>query len=164
MRFLLLLIALCLAATPALAWSPPEADFTVELPSDPSAQAAPPKRMSDIGHRRYVVQEPTRAMVVAVEEYPEGDRLPAPNAAVYERILQGHAENNGTELVSTRASRLAGRPSLEGVFADPRGDVEIVRVLLSGRRIYRLTYAYAADSESRGGAEAFFASFRVAAP
>ncbi len=151
------------AAQAQALFAPPEGDFSVAFPKPPTAQARPAKRMNDVAVRRYVDQEPARAFVVALELYPQGSLPPSPNGAVYDRLLRTHAEDSSSELVSTRAARLAGRPSLEGTFKDADGNVEIVRLLMLADCIYRLSYARAADLEDPGAADAFFASFKLPA-
>ncbi len=164
---LIALLAAVLVAGAAYAqalYSPPEADFSVAFPMPPTVVVRPAKRMSDVAVRRYVDQEASRAFVVTLEDYPQGDLPPSANGAVYDRIMRSHAEEVSTELVSTRAVRLAGRPSLEGTFRDSDGNVEILRVLMLPDRLIRLTYARAAGLEDPSGPEAFFASFKLASP
>ena len=165
MRLAAWLAALVLAAAaPVLAqvaYTPAEADFSVAFPSTPQAQSQPAKRMSDAAFRRYVAQTPDGAFLVGIDLYPDGVLPPSPNAAVYERLLQSHARDGQIPLVSTRPARLAGRPCLEGTFQDGDGNVEVVRVLMLGDRIYRLTYAHAAARADSGEGAAFFASFRL---
>ena len=161
--FSALLLALSLATT---AWaqalySPPEGDFSVAFAATPLAKVQPAKRSKDVTYRRYVDQEPDRALVVTVDEYPDGVLPQLVDAGVYDHVLRDRAENTGMELVSTRAARLAGRPCLEGTFKDANDTVEVVRVLMLGGRIYQLTYARAAQADQPAAAAAFFNSFKL---
>ena len=151
------------AAAQAL-YTPPEGDFAVAFPAAPTVQVKAAKRMADVAVRRYVDQEQARALVVSLEQYPQGVLPPSPNAAVYDRVLRSRADDGSIELVSTRAARLAGRPSLEGTFKDIDGNIEITRVLMLEDRIFKLTYATAESVPDPTGAEAFFASFKISAP
>jgi hypothetical protein len=150
------------AAEPAL-YSPPEGDFTVAFAAAPNVSVQPAKRSKDVAFRRYVDQSPARALIVAVDQFPD-DALPQlVDAGVYDRILRGHAEDSGVKLISTKAARLSGRPCLEGTFQGTGGEVELVRVLILGDRLFRLTYAFAeGDPTAPAGAQAFFTSFKLA--
>ena len=165
-----LLAALLLACAAASAhaqdapFTPPEGDFSVAFPGPPSAHAAPAKRMSDVAYRRYVDQERDRAFIVDVAAYPEGDLPPSPDGAIYDRLMRSHADEDSSKLVSTRAARLAGRPCLEGTFTDPQGNIEVMRVLMVGDRIFKLSYAYADGVEDPAAPAAFFGSFKLTAP
>ena len=146
-------------------WAPPEADFSVAFATAPTVQTRPAERSKDIARRRYVDNERGEAFVVSSETYPP-DILPHyPDAGVYDRMLQTFADDDGGErLVSTRPARLAGRPCLEGTFADKEDNGEIVRVLVVGDVIWKLTYAHVADLTDRAAADAFFASFKLISP
>jgi hypothetical protein len=157
---LALLLATSLACAQAL-YTPPEADFNVAFPSAPTVQSKPAERSHDIGRRRYVDQEPTRAFVVAIDEYPDGVLPQLVDAGVYDHILRDRAGDDPTRLVSTRAARLSGKPCLEGTFHEPDGEVEVVRVLMVGAKIYQLTYAHAEGAEQPEVAAAFFNSFKL---
>ena len=131
----------------------------------PDVKVQPAKRSKDVAFRRYVEQGPSRALVVAIDQYPDGALPQLADAGVYDRLLRGHAEDSGSELISTRAARMSGRPCLEGLFKDMEGSVEVVRVLIQGNRIWRLTYAHAdGDPSAQAGASAFFGSFKLTAP
>ncbi len=151
------------AQTPA-PYSPPEGNFTVDFPSPPNVQSREAVRSKDIGLRRYVDQERDRAFIVAVDLYPP-DILPrSPNGGVYDHLLRLHAEDDMLTLVSTRAARLSGLPCLEGTFTDKDENLEIVRVLVVGDAIWRVTYAHPADLTDPEPAKAFFASFKLTNP
>lgn len=160
--------ALALSAAPAALaqpalYSPPEADFSIAFGGPPQVQVKAAKRSKDIGFRRYVDQAPQRALIVAVDQYPDGGLPQLVDAGVYDRILRGHADDSGQKLVSTRPARLSGRPCLEGTFADTEGAIEIVRVLIIKDRLWRLTYAHAeGDPAAPAAAAAFFGSFKLA--
>ena len=140
---------------------PPEGDFSVVFPATPNVQTRPAERSKDIGLRRYTVNGAANAFVVAIDAYPP-DILPqSPNGGVYDHLLRTYAEDGDTRLISTRPARLAGLPCLEGTYADKNDNGEIVRVLVVGDVIWKLTYAYAADVTGRDAADAFFASFQI---
>ena len=158
-----LLALASLAAAPARAqalYSPPEGDFEIAFPAAPQVQSRPANRSKDIAARRYVVQAQDRALVVAIDDYPDGDLPRSANGGVYERMLRNRAENEDAQLVSTRPARLAGQPCLEGAIAS-KGATEIVRILLTGNRVWELTYAVPEGADPAGAGAAFFASFRI---
>ncbi len=158
------LAAAALATAPAGAqslYSPPEGDFQVAFPDAPSVQSRPANRSKDIAARRYVVQQPSRAMIVAIDDYPQGNLPAAANAAVYERMLRNRADDEEGRLLDTKAARLAGRPCLEGSIETKGGALEIVRILLIGDRVWELTYAVPEGIDPAGGDSAFFGSFRI---
>ena len=142
-------------------YSPPEGDFQVAFPDAPTVQSRPANRSKDIAARRYVVQEPSRAMIVAIDDYPQGDLPPAANSAVYERMLRNRAADEEGRLLDTKAARLAGRPCLEGSIETRGGALEIVRILLIGDRLWELTYAVPEGADPAGADGAFFGSFRI---
>jgi hypothetical protein len=142
-------------------YSPPEADFSVAFPAAPTVQAKPAKRSHDIGYRRYVAQEPGRAFVVAIDEYPDGQLPQLVDGGVYDHLLRDRAGDDPTRLVSTRAARLSGRPCLEGTFHEPDGVVEVVRVLMIGNTIYELTFAHPEEADQPEAAAPFFSSFKL---
>lgn len=142
-------------------YSPPEGDFQVAFPDPPSVQSRPAVRSHDIAARRYVDQQQSRAMVVAVNDYPDGELPAAADAGVYDRMLRNRADGESSRLVSTRAARLSGRPCLEGVILDPGGTQEIVRILMIGSRVWELTYALPDGVDAQGADAAFFDSFKI---
>ncbi len=166
-HLLALLVAALAAvsAAPAAAqglYVPPEADFGVAFPGPPSVQARPAKRFADVGVRRYAAEAPDDAMIVLVQDYPDGQLPASANGAVYDRMLRSRAEDGGPPLVTTRPARLAGQPCLEGVFQDREGGVELVRVLMTGQRVYQVSFIYAGDpARPPPAAAAFFGSFRL---
>ena len=162
--------AIVIAAVAALAagaafaqalYSPPEGDFTVDFPQAPSVQSRPANRSKDIAVRRYVDQERGRALIVSIQDYPDGILPASADAGVYDHLLRNIAEDRGAMLVNTRAARLSGRPCLEGVLAQPGQDSEYVRVLMLGTRVYELTYALPEGADPAGGDQAFFNSFKI---
>jgi hypothetical protein len=155
------LAALASAAAAQALYSPPEGDFAVAFAQPPTVQSKPAIRSKDIGIRRYVDQERARALVVSIEDYPDAILPASPDGGVYEHWLRMVAEDRGGQLIATRAARLAGRPCLEGQIMDPGGDIEIVRVLIIGDRIYQLTYALPEGADPAGADAAFFGSFRI---
>ena len=159
---LVALSATSMAGAQAL-YSPPEGDFAVAFTAAPAVQVKPAHRSRDIAFRRYVDQQPSRAFVVAIDEYPQGALPQYADAGVYDHLLRDRAENAESKLVSTRAARLAGRPCLEGTFKDDNDTVEVVRVLMIGERIYQLTYAHADGDDRPDVGAAFFGSFRITA-
>ena len=165
------LFALCLTGAalaqvrPAalMPWTPPEADFSVSFAATPHVQTRPAERSKDIGLRRYSDAQGGEAFVVSIDAYPP-DILPhSADSGVYDHMLRAHAEDSETQLVSTRPARLSGRPCLEGTFADKDDNGEIVRILVVGDVIWKLTWAHVADISDRAAADAFFASFKLAA-
>lgn len=158
-----LIAAVAVASAQAL-YSPPEADFSVAFPATPTVQVKPAKRSHDIGYRRYVAQEPSRAFIVAIDEYPDGQLPQLVDGGVYDHLLRDRAGDDPTRLVSTRAARLSGRPCLEGTFKDPDGVIEVVRVLMIGDKIYQLTFAHPEEADQPEAAAAFFNSFRLTPP
>ncbi len=159
-----MLAAAALATTPAVAqslYSPPEGDFQVAFPDAPSVQMRPANRSKDIAARRYVVQEANRAMIVSIDDYPQGNLPPSANSAVYEHMLHNHADDEEGRLLDTKAARLAGLPCLEGSIETKSGALEIVRILLIGDRVWELTYAVPEGADPAGADGAFFGSFRI---
>ena len=142
-------------------YSPPEGDFQVAFPVAPAVQSKPANRSKDVAARRYVVQELGRALIVAIDDYPQGDLPAAADSGVYERMLRIRADDEGGRLLDTKAARLAGRPCLEGSIETKGGALEIVRILLVGDRVWELTYAVPEDVDPAGGDSAFFGSFRI---
>ena len=142
-------------------YSPPEGDFQIAFPETPQVASRPANRSKDVALRRYVAQEPSRAMIVSIEDFPQGDLPPSADAGIYDRVLRMLAEEHMGRLVSTRAARLAGRPCLEGQITGDGGETEIVRVLMLGDRMYQVTYALPEGAEAQGADAAFFASFRI---
>jgi hypothetical protein len=152
-----------IAAAPARAqslYSPAEGDFEIAFPSQPTIQSKPANRSKDIAARRYVVEEPSREMIVAIDDYPQGDLPAAANGGVYDKFLRIRADNEDAQLVSTRPARLSGRPCLEGSI-QAKGAVEIVRILMDGDRVWELTYALPEGADPAGADAAFFSSFRI---
>jgi hypothetical protein len=152
-----------LAAAAQAVYSPPEGDFSVAFAAPPKVEAHPPNRSKDIGYRRYVEADNAHAFVVSVDEYPEGGAPLSAGAGVYDRLLRGHAEDSGAQLVSTRPARLAGRPCLEGTFKDDNEVVEVIRVLIVGNRLWRLTWVHPDGADQDAAANAFFGSFKLTA-
>ena len=153
-----------LAATAAGAqalYSPPEGDFSIAFPDQPQVQSRPANRSKDVATRHYVDQLPSRALIVSIEDYPDGVLPIAADAGIYDHMLRDLAVDRNGRLISTRAARLAGKPCLEGQIMDSVGDVEIVRVLLIGDRVYQVTYALPEGAETNGADAAFFNSFRI---
>ncbi len=155
------LAALAAAAGAQAVYVPPEADFNVAFPTAPTVQVKPAKRSHDVGYRRYVDQEPTRAFVVTIDAYPDGTLPQLVDGGVYDHILRDRAGDDPTRLVSTRPARLAGRPCLEGTFREANDIIEVVRVLVVGDTIYQLTYAHPDGAEQPEAAAAFFNSFHL---
>lgn len=149
------------AAHAQVLYAPPEGDFTVAFPQPPSAQSRPANRSKDVAARRYVSQQPSRALVVAIDDYPDGMLPSTADAGVYEHMLLTRAEGDQGRLISTRAARLAGRPCLEGAIMGATGDMEIVRILMIGERVYQLTYALPEGADPAGADAAFFNSFKI---
>ncbi len=159
-----LIIAALAAAASAAAqalYSPPEGDFQVAFPEAPQVASRPANRSKDVALRRYVLQEPSRAMILSIEDFPPGNLPAAADGAVYDRMLRNLADDNMGRLIATRPARLSGRPCLEGRITDDKGTVEIVRVLMVGERMYQLTYALPEDADPQGADVAFFASFKI---
>jgi hypothetical protein len=159
-------LALACVATASVAagqalYSPPEADFSIAFPATPTVQVKPAVRSHDIGRRRYVAQEPSRAFIVAIDEYPDGELPQLVDAGVYDHILRDRAGDDPTSLVSTKPARLSGRPCLEGTFREPDGVVEVVRVLMIGDKVYQLTFAHPDGADQPDAASAFFGSFKL---
>jgi hypothetical protein len=153
--------AIVSSASAQALYSPPEGDFSVAFDGAPSVQAQPAKKSRDVGFRRYVDQSGARALVVAIDQYPQGGLPQLVDAGVYDHLLRDHAESSGAQLVFTKPARLAGKPCLEGAFKDSNDEVELVRVLIIGDRIWRLTYAYPAAVDQAGAPNAFFSSFKI---
>ena len=152
-----------LAAAPVRAqslYSPPEGDFQIAFPDAPQVQSRPANRSKDIAARRYVVEQPGRALIVAIDDYPQGNLPASANSTVYERLLQTHADNEDGRLLDTKAARLSGLPCLEGSI-ETKGAVEIIRVLLIGDRVWELTYAMPEGVDPQGRDNAFFNSFKI---
>lgn len=160
-----ILILAGMAAAPAAGaqaqFSPSEADFSVAFPEAPQVFARPANRSKDIAIRRYVSEGRGRALIVSIEDYPDGSLPMGADAGVYDRMLRSLADSNNGQLVSTRAARLAGKPCLEGRITDPSGDQEIVRILMIGQRVYEVTYALPEGADPQGADAAFFNSFRI---
>ena len=159
----LVLAALAFAATAGAQalYSPPEGDFQIAFPDPPTVQVKPAKRSHDTASRHYVDQQPGRAMVVAIDDYPDGSLPTTADGGVYDHMLSSRAENDQGKLLSTRAARLSGHPCLEGAIANGAGDLEIVRILMIGNRIYELTYGLPGGADPAGADTAFFNSFRI---
>ena len=159
----LVLAGLAFAATAGAQalYSPPEGDFQIAFPDAPMVQAKPAHRSHDTASRHYVDQQSSRAMVVAIDDYPDGALPTTADGGVYDHMLSSRAENDQGKLLSTRAARLSGHPCLEGSILDGAGDMEIVRILMIGNRIYELTYGLPEGADPAGGDTAFFNSFRI---
>jgi hypothetical protein len=142
-------------------YTPPEGDFSVDFPAQPEVQIRPAHRSRDVAHRRYVTQEPARALVVAIDDYPDGVLPQAADAGVYDKMLRTRADDDNAQLVSTRPARLSGRPCLEGRIVDTNGVVEEIRVLMVGDRIYQLTFVHPDGADPAGADAAFFSSFKI---
>lgn len=161
--FLALTALVAFAGAPARAqslYAPAEGDFEIAFPAAPEVQSKPANRSRDVAKRRYVVQEPSRAMIVSIDDYPDGDLPAAANGGVYDRMLRNRAEDEDAQLLSTRPARLSGRPCLEGAIL-AKGAVEIVRILMDGQRVWELTYALPEGADPAGADAAFFSSFRI---
>jgi hypothetical protein len=158
-------LALAGAAAAQALYSPPEGDFAVAFAQAPHVAAKPANRSKDIAVRRYVDQGQSRALIVSIEDFPDGDLPAAADGGVYDRMLRNYADNNDGQLVSTKPARLAGRPCLEGQIVEhAAGTTDIIRVLLIGDRLYQLTYAMPEGADPRGADAAFFNSFRILKP
>jgi hypothetical protein len=158
-----MLALVAIAAAPARAqslYSPAEGDFEIAFPAAPEIQSKPANRSKDVAARRYVVQEPSRAMIVAINDYPDGDLPAAANGGVYDRMLRNRADSEDARLISTKPARLSGRPCLEGAI-ESKGAIEIVRILMDGDRVWELTYALPEGADPAGADAAFFGSFRI---
>lgn len=154
-------------ASPAAAQDPyraPEGDFVVVFPMTPTVQSRPAHRSNDIAERRYADEENGRTFMVTVDEYPQNVLPPEPNEAVYDRLLRSYAKADPASLKTTRPARLAGRPCLEGVYVDPDANVQLIRVMMLGDRIYQVTYIHADGVDAPGAGDAFFNSFKILAP
>ena len=155
------------AASPAFAQDPyraSEGDFVVVFPMAPAVQSRPAHRSNDIAERRYADEENGRTFMVTVDEYPQNVLPPEPNEAIYDRLLRSYAKADPASLKSTRPTRLAGRPCLEGAYMDADGNVQLIRVLMLGDRIYQVTYIHADGVDAPGAGDAFFNSFRILEP
>ena len=155
------------AALPTSAQDPyraPEGDFIVMFPMTPTVQSRPAHRSNDIAERRYADEENGRTFMVTVDEYPQNVLPPEPNEAIYDRLLRSYAKADPASLKSTRPTRLAGRPCLEGAYMDADGNVQLIRVLMLGDRIYQVTYVHADGVDAPGAGDAFFNSFKILAP
>ena len=158
-------LALAGAAVAQTLYSPPEGDFSVAFGRDPKVISKPANRSKDVAVRRYVDQGSSRALVVSIEDFPDGDLPTAADGGVYDRMLRSYADNNDGRLVSTRPARLAGKPCLEGEIDEhSSGSTDIVRILMIGDRIYQLTYALPEGVDPQGADAAFFNSFRILKP
>lgn len=154
-------------AGPATAQEPyraPEGDFTVVFPMTPMVQTRPAHRSNDVAERRYADEENGRTFMVTVDDYPQNVLPPEPDEGIYDRLLRSYAKGDPASLKSTRPTRLAGRPCLEGAYMDPDGNVQLIRVLMLGDRIYQVTYIHADGVDAPGAADAFFNSFKILAP
>lgn len=161
----LLALALAGAAGAQVLYSPPEGDFSVAFAQAPHVASKPANRSKDIAVRRYVDQGPSRALVVSIEDFPDGDLPAAADGGVYDRMLRSYADNNDGRLIATKPARLAGRPCLEGeILEHSAGTTDIVRILMIGDRIYQLTYAMPEEADPHGADAAFFNSFRILKP
>ncbi len=163
-----LLVLLAWTAASAISaqgpYAPPEADFSIAFPAAPTVQSRPAHRSHDVAYRRYVDQEPSRALIVAIDDYPEGSLPPSPDGGVYDKLLRNRAADDQAQLMSTKPARLSGHPSLEGTLVDMNGNVEVVRVLMLGDRLYQLTYVHPDGADPAGADAAFFSSFRITPP
>ena len=161
MLVLAVLAAAASAAGAQALYSPPEGDFSIAFPDKPQVQSRPANRSKDVAIRRYVDDQPSRVMTLSIEDYPDSALPSAANAGIYDHMLRNRADDRDEQLISTRAPRLGGKPCLEGRFTDKTGNIEIVRVLLIGDRVYQLTYAMPEGAEPNGADAAFFNSFRI---
>jgi len=157
-------VAIALPASTQDAFRASEGDFTVVFPMTPTVQNRPAHRSNDIAERRYVDEENGRTFMVTVDEYPQDVLPPEPNEAIYDRLLRSYAKTDPASLKSTRPTRLAGKPCLEGTYMDPDGNVQMIRVLMLGERIYQVTYIHADGVDAPGAGDAFFNSFKILAP
>ena len=153
-----------LAALAQDAYRPAEGDFTAAFPMAPAVQTQPARRSHDVASRRYVDEEDGKAYMVSVDEYPPGVLPPAPNEAIYDKILQSFVHDDPQSLKSTRPARLSGRPCLEGIFINADGEVQTTRVLIIGDRLYRVSYSHVDGVDPPGVKDAFFSAFRITDP
>ncbi len=142
----------------------PEGDFAITFPMAPTVQTRPAHRSNDIAERRYVDEENGRTFMVTVDDYPSGVLPSEADEGVYDRLLRSYAKSDPASLKSTRPTRLSGRPCLEGVYMDADGNVQVIRVMMLGDRIYQVTYVHAPDVNAPGAADAFFNGFKILTP
>ncbi len=157
-------LALASAAWTQDGFHPAEGDFTAAFPATPAVQTQPARRSKDVGYRRYLDEENGSAFMVSVDEYPPGVLPPAPNEAIYDRILKSLAKDDPESLKSTRPARLSGRPCLEGLYQNAEGAIQVARVLIIGDRIYRVSYTHNDGVDPPGVQDAFFNGFKITAP
>jgi hypothetical protein len=161
----LLALALARTAGAQAVYSPPEGDFSVAFGQTPHVASKPANRSKDIAVRRYVDQGPGRALVVSIEDFPDGDLPAAADGGVYDRMLRSYADDHDGRLVATKAARLSGRPCLQGQVLEHGAETtDIIRVLMIGDRIYQLIYAMPEGADPQGADDAFFNSFKILKP
>jgi len=159
-------VGLAIAASAAAQdpFRPPEGDFAAMFPMAPAIQTRPARRSNDVDHRRYVDEESGRTFMVTVDQYPQGVLPTEPNEAVYDKLLRVYAQDDPTALKSTRPARLSGRPCLEGAYVDMDGNIQIMRVLMLGDRVYQVAYIHAPGVDAPGAEDVFFSSFKILQP
>lgn len=156
-------VALSLAMTAGAQsmFRPSEGDFSVAFPRAPVVGGELAATQFDAGHRSYTDEEPGFRFVVVVDQYPAGIPTPKPTPATYLLLLKSHAKEQQLTLVSTHAASLGGRQSLEGLFVNPEGRRQVLRVLMVGPRIYHVECDEAGQGGDDATAEAFLDSFRL---
>ena len=148
-------------AAPALAFSPPEGDFTADFASPPQVAAQGPRSRDDAGHRSYQLSDGARLFEVTVDAYPASIPTPPPDAQSCLLLLNAHARQTGWRLVKTeKAEVAAGTVAVQGRLEADDGRVELMRVVMAGRDIYQVR-AVAQSGDDLGSAVAFVGSFTV---
>ena len=158
-----MLVAFSMAAGQAAAdaYTSPDHDFSAAFPADPKVVSHPPASSDAPGDWTYSARSGGGDFTVRVDQYPAGIPVPKPNQRTYELLLAGHARQTASQLESPTLIKVGGLPALQGVFTTAGGGAEKMYVLMSGRRLYQVSYTHAEAAEMARAGDAFLESFKV---
>jgi len=165
--------ASALAAAPAPAaragegwtvFAPPGGGFRIEVPGTPRRESE--QRFTPVGSVRetkYWLEVDGAELAVETHDVPPLAAALMSDATILDQARDGVVDNEGGELIQTRALTVQGAPAREFTYRYPGEPVRLERVLtvLMGSRIYLIT-GTCAEPAAHPAVARFFASFRLA--
>ncbi len=148
------------AGTPS--WQPftsSQFGFSVQMPGQPTENAAPSASGRSTLHRFYVSSPNGDTMYLVQVSEPQAGQT---RLTVPEDIAQRYARGSGTEVVSQRATTFAGKPGREATFHDAKNNLDHRVVwVVANNHAYLIAAAGSHQFVDGANARHFFDSFRL---
>ena len=139
------------------------AAFTIAFPTPATIDAHPPETGDDAGYWTYDCAGGQGASFnLRIDQFPANIRTQAATPRMYTLLLRSYAAQSALTLQSSTPVQIGDRPGLEGVFTSASGETEVRRVIMVGRRIFQVSYRFAAGVDASTAGRAFLESFQIA--